>query len=60
MPRKKPDATVSDSLIDAWFARHFHHVTPGTPDHAVLTAALADLKDTLTSQEPAPDEPAAA
>jgi hypothetical protein len=37
--------------IEAWFLRHFGHITPGTPDHAVATAAKNDLIASLTPTE---------
>lgn len=46
------DAKALLQKIEAWFQRHFSHVTPGTPDHAVLTAAKEDLKATLTAPSP--------
>ena len=42
--------------VETWFQKHFGHITPGTPDHAVATAAKDDLVATL--QAPAV-EPAA-
>ncbi|MCE9561888.1 MAG: hypothetical protein K8U57_07525 [Planctomycetes bacterium] len=44
----------TDATIEAWFGRHFSHVTPGTPEHAVLTAAKNDLKASFkAAPEPA-------
>lgn len=34
--------------IEAWFQKHFGHITPGTPDHAIAVAAKDDLVATLT------------
>ena len=33
--------------VEGWFLRHFGHITPGTPDHAVAMAAKNDLIATL-------------
>ena len=36
-----------ETIVENWFHKHFNHVTPGTPDHVVLTNATNDLKATL-------------
>lgn len=46
------DSSTLIAIIEDWFQRHFHHVTPGTPDYAVLNAAKNDLKTILTASEP--------
>ena len=37
--------------VEGWFLRHFGHITPGTPDHAVAMAAKNDLIATLQAPE---------
>lgn len=41
------DAEAIAKTIEAWFARHFNHVTPGTHEHTVLVQAKNDLQATL-------------
>lgn len=54
-PKKAPAASGLNKKIDECFDRHFNHVTPGTPDHAVITAAKNDLKATLAEPAGQPD-----
>lgn len=47
-----------EEVIEQWFQKHFGHITPGTPDHAVATAAKADLVTTLGGKPAAAPEAA--
>ena len=51
----------TEQRVEAWFLRHFGHITPGTSDHAVAVAAKRDLLATLqpSDRPSAPEEPAA-
>lgn len=45
-------------LIDDWFAAHFSHPTPGTPDHFTAARARDDLLARLAPPpKPRPAKP---
>jgi hypothetical protein len=43
--------------IDDWFAAHFSHLTPGTPDHFTASRAKADLLARLSPAPAVPETP---
>ena len=44
-----------NAIIDQCVKTHYGHVTPGTPDHFVLSRFTADLKNQLNPQPAEPE-----
>ncbi len=51
----------AEELVESWFQAHFSHITPGTPDHFMVTRAKEDLLARLAAlpkkQSSKPEQP---